>query len=68
MAEDHLEFRFTCPLCGGTTLELPVDYNDDSIATCGNCGSDIGRWGDIKAKVSELQPPKSPTPFKGFTR
>lgn len=61
-----LPFKFTCPLCGGTTLSLPEGYDDDSIASCGSCGTEMGRFGDLKrmAGVSE-QPGK--TPFRGLS-
>jgi hypothetical protein len=69
MANEHVDFEFTCPLCGGHTLELPENYNDNSMATCGSCGTDMARWGEIKAQVEAQKPTKSgPVPFKGFTR
>ena len=39
---------FECQKCGGTKLSLPDDYSDDSIASCANCGTALGRWGDIR--------------------
>lgn len=53
MSEDHLSITFKCPKCGGTVLELPDDYTDDSDATCKNCGVSFGRWGDIKSRAME---------------
>lgn len=45
-----MSITFKCPECGGTVLELPDNYNDDSIATCKSCAVSFGRWGDIEAK------------------
>ncbi len=53
MADDHLSITFKCPDCGGTVLELPDGYTDDSVAKCKSCGVSFGRWGDIKAKGME---------------
>jgi hypothetical protein len=51
MANDKIEVTFECQFCGGTVLELPEEYTDDSLAKCNDCGTDIGRWGDIKAEA-----------------
>jgi len=51
MATDSVEVKFTCTKCGGTVLKLPDDRTDDSIATCKQCGVELGRWSDIKAKA-----------------
>jgi hypothetical protein len=68
MAQELVGFQFTCPLCGGHSLELPEDYNDNSMARCSDCGTDMGRWGDFKAAAEKLKPQATSTPFKGFTR
>jgi hypothetical protein len=54
MAKDQLKFTFECKKCGGTVLELPDNYTDDSIAKCKSCGTEFGRYGDIKAKAIEM--------------
>lgn len=51
---DELEFKFECPKCGGTVIELPDDYTADSTAKCKQCGVSFGRWGDIQAKAMDL--------------
>lgn len=48
---EEVSVKFTCKECGGTVLELPDDYTEDSIASCKSCGIEFGRWGDIKAKA-----------------
>jgi transcription elongation factor Elf1 len=53
MSTDSVSVKFTCTKCGETSLELPDDYTDDSIATCKQCGVEMGRWGDIKAKAMD---------------
>lgn len=53
---DQIKVTFSCRACGAdpATLELPDDYTDDSIAKCKTCGAPFGRFGDIKAKSTEL--------------
>ena len=53
MTGDELKITFECKKCGGTILELPDDHTDDSIAKCKSCGTEFGRYGDIKAKARE---------------
>ena len=52
----------------GITLDYIEDYNDNSMARCSDCGTDMGRWGDFKAAAEKLKPQATSTPFKGFTR
>lgn len=47
---DQITIKFKCKKCGGTTLELPDDYDENSIAKCKSCSTEFGTWGDIKAK------------------
>ena len=54
MADDQITITFECLNCGGTVLELPDDYTDDSIAVCKSCLHPHGTYGDIKAKALEL--------------
>ena len=38
-----------CPTCREANgVELPDRPTDDSIARCRVCGTDLGRWGDMK--------------------
>lgn len=63
----RLDFEFTCPLCGGNTLDLPEGFDDNSMAKCGSCGTDMARWGDIKVKAAEMRGDTGgKTPFKGW--
>ena len=62
-----LPFKFTCPLCGGMTLSLPEGYDDNSIAACGSCGTEMGRFGDLKAMASRGQEQPGKTTFKGLS-
>lgn len=68
---DNVTVKFTCKKCGGTVLELPDDYTDESIATCKGCGVEFGRWGDIKDKAVDTVrvsvTGKIKDAFKGFT-
>lgn len=52
---DQLKFTFSCKACGAdpATLELPDDYTDDSIAKCKACGTEFGRFGEVKAKAMD---------------
>lgn len=38
----------TCPVCSGNRVELPDGYMDDSPVKCPDCGTDLGRWGDVR--------------------
>jgi hypothetical protein len=53
MTTDQVTVTFTCKECSGTVLELPDDYTDDSFATCKNCKTKFGRWGDIKTQATK---------------
>jgi hypothetical protein len=35
-------------------VELPNNPTDDSIARCRACGTDLGRWGDMKEAVVRI--------------
>ena len=67
MTQPRLDFEFTCPLCGGHTLDLPEGYTDNSMASCGSCGTDMARWGDIKAKAAEMRGGNEKPVFKGWS-
>ena len=67
MAQGGLPFKFKCPLCGGVTLSLPEGYNDNSVASCGSCGTEMGRLGDLKAMAGVGQDEGGATKFKGLT-
>jgi transcription elongation factor Elf1 len=54
MSKDQITATFTCPKCGPTSLHLPDEYTDDSIASCNICGQEFGRYGDIKEKVIDM--------------
>jgi hypothetical protein len=38
-----------CRKCGGTTLSVSNSSIDSSIATCESCGTEIGKYGEVKA-------------------
>lgn len=50
---DEIKVTFSCLNCGGSILELPDDYTDDSTAKCKSCGTEFGRYGDVKAKAMD---------------
>jgi hypothetical protein len=54
MATDEFKITFECKKCGGTVLDLPDNHTDDSIAKCKSCGTEFGRYGDIKKKARDL--------------
>jgi DNA-directed RNA polymerase subunit RPC12/RpoP len=37
--------HFLCRHCGGSTLQVPDDKDEDSEVNCGSCGAKIGTWG-----------------------
>lgn len=41
---------FTCPVCGANDLRADAD-DDGSMARCGACGAEFGRWGEVKANL-----------------
>jgi hypothetical protein len=43
-----------CQACHqANVIELPDSPTDDSIARCRACGTDLGRWGDIKEAAAK---------------
>jgi len=50
---DEIKITFQCKSCGGTVLDLPDDYNENSIAKCKSCGTEFGTWGAIRARGIE---------------
>lgn len=61
---DEMKITFQCKKCGGTTLELPDDYDDNSVAKCKSCGTEFGTWGEIKAKGMEAAKAEISKKFK----
>lgn len=66
MSEDHLTFDLTCTNCGQQTKLTfeEEDPTDDSTAKCSECGVEVGRYGDIKAKAMELAKEHASQMFK----
>jgi hypothetical protein len=48
-----------CPRCGSLNIEVPEDYNDDTIVTCPDCGFK-GRWADVFGDRDSIPPPELP--------
>ena len=61
-----LPFKFTCPLCGGNTLSLPEGFDDSSVATCGSCDTEMGRYGELK-RMAGVNEEQGSTTFKGWS-
>lgn len=54
MSDGKIIASFRCLTCDQKVeLSLPEGYDDESIASCKNCGQKFGRFGDIKAKALE---------------
>lgn len=53
MPKGEVTVKFECPLCGGTVIDLPDNFTDDSSASCATrgCNAHFGRWGDIKDRT-----------------
>ncbi len=44
-----------CPTCHEANgVQLPPSPTDDSIAQCRACGTDLGRWGDMKEAAARI--------------
>ena len=44
-----------CPTCQEANgVELPPSPTDDSIARCRACGTDLGRWSDMKEAAARV--------------
>ena len=41
------------PKCGSNKFVVPDHATDDSLVTCGDCGAEIGRWGNIRVGILE---------------
>lgn len=53
MTAGTIAATFACKSCGNNTVKVPDDPTDDSLAICAGCGTELGRWGDIKAASFE---------------
>src|SRR5204863_38793 len=42
-----------CRKCGSNRFVVPDYSTDDSLVTCGDCGAEIGRWGNIRVGILE---------------
>ncbi len=40
-----------CLVCGSTKIVGPDDMTDNSPVVCGDCGADLGTYGEVKAKL-----------------
>jgi ribosomal protein S27E len=47
--DGQIEVKVRCAKCGGNKLVVPDESKDSSIVTCQSCGTQIGKWGDVKA-------------------
>lgn len=51
MSADDVSFTIDCPKCGPTSVVLSDGHADDSIASCGSCSRELGRWGDVRDRA-----------------
>ena len=42
-----------CRKCGSNRFVVPDYSTDDSLVTCGDCGAEKGRWGNIRVGILE---------------
>lgn len=40
-----------CAKCGSKALVAESNLTDDSIIICAACGTEIGRWGDVRQQA-----------------
>ena len=45
--------ELSCGKCGNKALVAEPDLADDSTVRCTECGTHIGRWGDVKKRALE---------------
>jgi len=45
-----------CPKCGNPAIEVPKDYDDDTVITCSKCGHS-DRWIDFYGRRGEDEAP-----------
>lgn len=64
MSTSQVSVKFECKKCGGTTLILPDNPTDSSIVSCKSCGTEFGKWRDVKAKATKLVADKVKADFK----
>jgi ribosomal protein L34E len=49
MSENPTMHVFTCcPKCGSNNVTLPNNFKDESIAICGDCGTELGAIGQLR--------------------
>ena len=41
--------HFLCRHCGGSSLQVPDDADEDSVVSCASCGAKIGTWGSLSS-------------------
>ena len=68
MSGDRIVTGFKCDKCGGTIIELPDGYTDDSIAKCKSCGQEIGTWGQFKDASRKVAADRARDIRKGIKR
>jgi hypothetical protein len=50
----NTEAAFECQICQGTIFTIfEIPTADDSIARCKACGTELGRWGDVKERAAK---------------
>lgn len=57
MPKGTITLTFHCSKCGDSVIELPENYTNTSLATCGKCGVVLGPYGDIQFKVGMRDTP-----------
>jgi ribosomal protein S27E len=47
------EVKARCAKCGSDQFVIPDNPKDSSVVTCHSCGTQIGKWGDLKAALTK---------------
>ncbi len=48
---DTVTLAVSCSHCGGSQIELETPGCDESLASCGTCGLELGIWAEVKEQA-----------------
>jgi hypothetical protein len=53
MESQNIPASLSCGKCGSNAITIPDNPDESFMVKCDACGTDIGKWGDIRVAAAE---------------